>query len=68
MKDILFVEDPIFTAAHRDIQSKFRNVFTSSHIALLSALTLTGGESTVWSRTHSGVGRPAVGHKIRGAN
>jgi hypothetical protein len=36
MKDILLVENPIVAAANRNIQTKFRNVFRSSHIDLLS--------------------------------
>jgi hypothetical protein len=58
MEYIPLVENPILAAAGRNIQSKFRNVFRSSHIDLLSASTLPGGAATVCSRMHSCIEDP----------
>jgi hypothetical protein len=58
MEDILLVENPIVAAADRNIQSKLRDVFRSSHIDLLSASTLPGGAATVCSRMHSCIEEP----------
>jgi hypothetical protein len=41
MKDILLVKDPLVPAAYRCIESQFRNVFSSSHIALHSIFNVT---------------------------
>jgi hypothetical protein len=55
MEHIRLVKNPIASAADRSIQAKFRNVFSSSHIDLLTAGPYQAANRQVCSRMHMGI-------------